>query len=378
MKILEDQNHNLMENNQKIEDEYRNVLAFKTLMDSYKDQVAMLETKNRELVREKNKLEYDYDQQAKKIELFEADKVRDEERIQSLEDQLQETQLGMNPIIERPNVEGGAAVDNEYMDIDDYDLNDNLEDALKESNVTELKLSKRRLERQVKKLQEEKSAGGGQKVVVLQHLLEDANRLKAKFEKNYLDVSQERDILQSDMARIREGIPDALVDQSSHTLSLRLRINDLEKEIKSLNATIEKLEKRISEGRFTDTDDDMRNRFSEMESRSKELEEKTKQQLQDINKLLLEKDMLQGQSIEQKDLLLEKERLNSEMKASLAAIEAKDGEALTMHYTRLQAEHLALQEKHAGLKAKLKNSQNVNIVHPFFFLSKRYSLPLSV
>lgn len=94
VKLLEDQNHNLLENNQKIEDEYRNVLAFKTLMDSYKDQVAMLETKNNELVREKNKIEYELVQQTKKNELFEADKVRDEERIQSLEDQLQEKELG--------------------------------------------------------------------------------------------------------------------------------------------------------------------------------------------------------------------------------------------------------------------------------------------
>lgn len=196
--------------------------------------------------------------------------------------------------------------------------------------------------------------------MVLQHLLDDANRLKAKFEKNYLDVSQERDILQSDMARIREGIPDALVDQSSHTLSLRLRINDLEKEIKSLTQTIQQLEKRISEGRFSDADDDLHSKYTEMESKSNRLEEQIKQQLQDINKLLLEKDMLQGQSIEQKDLLLEKERLNSEMKASLAAIEAKDNEALTVHYTRLQAEHLNLQEKHSALRNKYKNSKSVS------------------
>jgi protein HOOK3 len=236
------------------------------------------------------------------------------------------------------------------------------------------KLSKRRLERQVKKLQEEKSAGGGQKVVVLQHLLDDANRLKAKFEKNYLEVSQERDILQSDMARIREGIPDALVDQSTHTLSLRLRVNDLEKEIKSLNQTITQLEKRITDGRFSEEDDDIRNKYSEMESKSKDLEEQTKRQLQDINKLLLEKDALQGQSIEQKDLLLEKEKLHSEMKASLAAIEAKDSEALTLQFTKLQAEHLALQEKHSSIKVKLKNSQNVCFFLWLFFTYTSFSL----
>jgi protein HOOK3 len=94
IKALEDQNHTLMDRNQQIEDEYRKVLAFKTLMDSYKDQVAMLETKNNELIREKNKLEYELTQSTKKVEVLELDRARDSDRIQYLEDNLQEVQLG--------------------------------------------------------------------------------------------------------------------------------------------------------------------------------------------------------------------------------------------------------------------------------------------
>lgn len=91
---MDEQNHNLMERNQQIENEYRKVLAFRTLMDSYKNQVAMLETKNNELIREKNKMEYDIQQMTKKVDLLEVDKARDSERILSLEDHLQEFQLG--------------------------------------------------------------------------------------------------------------------------------------------------------------------------------------------------------------------------------------------------------------------------------------------
>lgn len=94
VKELETANHELINRNQEIEDQYRNVLAFKTLMDSYKDQVANLETKNNELLREKNKLEYELDQTNKKVEVLEADKSRDMDRIHSLEDNLQEAQLG--------------------------------------------------------------------------------------------------------------------------------------------------------------------------------------------------------------------------------------------------------------------------------------------
>jgi protein HOOK3 len=225
------------------------------------------------------------------------------------------------------------------------------------------KLSKRRLERQVKTLQEEKAAGGGQKVVVLQHLLNDANRLKSKFEKSYIEVSQERDILQSDMARIREGIPDAMVDKSSNVLSMRLHTIELEKEIKSLNENVKKLEQKIAEGRLygdEDDDDDFRTKYNELESKCKGLEEQVRKQLQDINKLLLEKDQLKSQSIDQKDLLLEKERMTSEMKASLAVFEAMDDEPVKQRNAQLQQQLIQLQEELHELKCKHRNAQEVS------------------
>jgi protein HOOK3 len=225
------------------------------------------------------------------------------------------------------------------------------------------KLSKRRLERQVKTLQEEKAAGGGQKVVVLQHLLNDANRLKSKFEKSYIEVSQERDILQSDMARIREGIPDAMVDKSSNVLSMRLHTIELEKEIKSLNENVKKLEQKIAEGRLygdEDDDDDFRTKYNELESKCKALEEQVRKQLQDINKLLLEKDQLKSQSIDQKDLLLEKERMTSEMKASLAVFEAMDDEPVKQRNAQLQQQLIQLQEELHELKCKHRNAQEVS------------------
>ncbi|KAI9253906.1 hook-related protein family, partial [Phascolomyces articulosus] len=43
IKALEDQNTSLLERSHQVEDEYRKVLSFKTLMDSYKEQVQQLE-----------------------------------------------------------------------------------------------------------------------------------------------------------------------------------------------------------------------------------------------------------------------------------------------------------------------------------------------
>lgn len=155
MQALEEQNVSLMDRNQQIEDEYRKVLAFKTLMDSYKEQIAQLETKNNEILREKNKLEYEIRQMTKKMEILEAERMRDLDRIQALEENLQEAELGgkqynvafikrhiligreigtMEQVMAKKDVSG---IDDD-MDLDDEPLKDSLEDSLKESNVTEL------------------------------------------------------------------------------------------------------------------------------------------------------------------------------------------------------------------------------------------------
>ncbi|KAF7728001.1 hypothetical protein EC973_006766 [Apophysomyces ossiformis] len=357
-KSLEEQNQALMERNQQIEEEYRKVLAFKTLMDSYKEQVAVLETKNNELIREKNKMEYEISQLTKRIETLDAEKSRDSDRILSLEERLQEAQLGANSVQQIFSTSGRAAGDDDDMDLDDDNLGGSLEDSLKESNVTELKLANRRLERQLKTLQEENASGRSEKVVVLQHLLDDSNRLKNQFEKNYLEVSQERDILQSNMARIREGIPDALLDRSEQTMSLRLHIIDLEKESKSLRGEIEELKEKIGSGVLGGADmDDFRLQYREMQEKTRHMEEQAKQQLKDINDLLREKDMLQSQTIEQKDLLLAKERQNSDMKASLAAFEAKDDEPLKQQNAHLQQQLIASQEQYRELVLKHRKAK---------------------
>ncbi|KAG0945731.1 hypothetical protein G6F57_009197 [Rhizopus arrhizus] len=361
VKMLEERNYALVEDSQKAQDELRSLISFKTLMESYKDQVAELQTQNNELIREKNKVQYELTQATKKLELMEDERLRDSDRIQLLEDHLEEAQLGMGSVItNKPTAQRTNTTSTDEMDLDDdFGLNDSLEDTLKETNVTELKLANRRLERQVKQLQEEQASGRSQKAVVLQHLLDDANRLKTQFEKSYIEVSQERDILQSDMARIREGIPDALVDQSALTLSLRLHTVELEKEIKSLRETVAKLEKRIEEGRFSDVDgsDDIRSKYPEMEQKCKQLEEQTKKQLEDINKLLIEKDILQGRSIDQKDELREQQKLNSEMKASLAAYAAQNDDPIKQQNAHLQQQAIQLQEQLHEVQLKLKKAK---------------------
>ncbi|KAK3815226.1 MAG: HOOK protein-domain-containing protein, partial [Benniella sp.] len=52
MKVLEEQNQELLNRNKEVEQEYRKVLAFKSLMDSYKEQIMNLENKNSTLAKD--------------------------------------------------------------------------------------------------------------------------------------------------------------------------------------------------------------------------------------------------------------------------------------------------------------------------------------
>ncbi|KAG1242299.1 hypothetical protein G6F68_016257 [Rhizopus microsporus] len=108
-------------------------------MESYKDQVAELQTQNNELIREKNRVDYELTQATKKLDLMEDERIRDSDRIQLLEDHLQEAQFGMGTTIaDKPATKSNNTADSDDMDLDDFNLNDSLEDTLKETNVTEL------------------------------------------------------------------------------------------------------------------------------------------------------------------------------------------------------------------------------------------------
>ena len=108
----------------------------------------------------------------------------------------------------------------------------------------------------------------------------------------------------------------------------------------------------------------MRNKYNEIELKSKQLEEQTKKQLEDINKLLIEKDILQGRSLEQKDELREQQRLNNEMKASLATYAGQSDNQATQQSAYLQQNAIQLQEQLHEVQLKLKKAKEVKEILP--------------
>ena len=63
-------------------------------MDSYKEQVQQLEMGNRELLKEKNKLEEELHTLTQTSQYLESDRDQNIERVQMLEEQIREMELG--------------------------------------------------------------------------------------------------------------------------------------------------------------------------------------------------------------------------------------------------------------------------------------------
>ncbi|GJJ78666.1 hypothetical protein EMPS_11025 [Entomortierella parvispora] len=337
IKVIEDQNQELVERNREIEEEYRKVLAFKSLMESYKDQILALETKNSTLAKDKNKIEYEAQQQYQKLEEVEASRMRDAEQISMLEDKVRELEFSGGQ---------GVPLSNDLQDMETDDMEGMLM-GQQTSYSTELKLKISRLERELQNLKEEKQDEGGSRLTVLQHLLDDANRLKAKFEQEYLEEHQAKIVLQGELDRIRSGRGD----ESEVAFSLRSSLNACEKELSDTRKSLAEMEINLEQAKrelvVVQSDLHMvggerlgalgewklnnskeltalQEEHAKLQQKAQSLEEENRQYLAQLNRVLTEKDGLSKLELEQRDRMLQQER-------------AQSGEALATH-TREQLE----------------------------------------
>jgi len=203
LKNAEQENRALIDRNQFIEDEYNKVVRFKSLMEDYRKQIDQLQTEKAELVNQKNKFEHEYKHMRSKIESYEMAHTRDMETIHLLEDRLRELELGEGEPLKLDD-------DDEKVEADEIDQsieepNTELSDALKGTTKTSLRLKINELERELNSLREGRNLdeNADAELTVLRHKLEDANRIKAKFETDYVKVQKEKLILESELERLQ-------------------------------------------------------------------------------------------------------------------------------------------------------------------------------
>ena len=224
-----------MDKNAALEDEYRKVAAFKPLMESYKSQIAELETKGSGRSKEIDALKFELDQTKTKLKVTQEERAKDSETLELYQERVRELELtSQRPVAAsrtrtQPDGEptgnisefteaellGNGEAHADGVDDDVAGLGEELDTAITGTTMTDLKLQVRKLQRELEAVR--KNEADASRVLVLENLLEDANRMKTRYETDYLTAHREKLILQNDLEEIRSGkslgdgyVPDAL------------------------------------------------------------------------------------------------------------------------------------------------------------------------
>lgn len=194
-------------------------------MDSYKNQIAELEGKTSSRSKEIDALRFELEQTKAKLKINMEERSKDSETLELYQERVRELELmsqrpaaasrnrtksseppqgNMTEFTEEELTNGATSTAVDEDDDDDvHDLGDELDSALTGTTMTDLKLQVRKLQRELEAVK--KKEADASRVLVLENLLEDANRMKTRYEADYLAAHREKLVLQNDLEEIRSG-----------------------------------------------------------------------------------------------------------------------------------------------------------------------------
>jgi protein HOOK3 len=206
----------LVDKNAALEEENRKVASYKPLMESYKTQIADLENKAASRLTEIESARFELSQSQARLRQVTEERAKDSEALELYQERVRELELATVP---RPRIRT-ASTDNmapvsepqtpaigttpgDELDATSGGLGGELNDAITGTTTTDLKLQIRALKRDL----EAARAGGedASRVLVLESLLEDSQRMKSRYEEDYLTAHREKLVLQSQLEEIRSG-----------------------------------------------------------------------------------------------------------------------------------------------------------------------------
>jgi protein HOOK3 len=197
-----------VDKNASLEEEYRKVAAFKPLMESYKNQIAELENKGSARTKEIDTLKFELEQTRTKLKIATEERAKDSETLELYQERVRELELtSTRPLGKAARANAGDLTDAELLGADEDDdtegLGGELDDAIAGTTMTDLKLQIRKLKRELESVR--KNEADASRLLVLENLLEDANRMKSRYEADYLAAHREKLVLQSSLEEIRSG-----------------------------------------------------------------------------------------------------------------------------------------------------------------------------
>ena len=193
-------------------------------MESYKNQIADLESKNSTRSHEIETLNFELEQHRTKLRIMAEERTKDAETLELYQERVRELELmshrpvGSNKTVggkadpSHPSDDlteadllggGGSSSDPESEDHAGFGLDGELDDAVTGTTMTDLKLQIKKLTRELEAVR--KNEVEASRMLVLENLLEDANRMKARYENDYLTAHREKLVLQRNLDEIRSG-----------------------------------------------------------------------------------------------------------------------------------------------------------------------------
>ncbi|CAG8690009.1 13257_t:CDS:10 [Cetraspora pellucida] len=304
LKALEQDNRQLVERNQIVEDEYRKVSAYKSLVENYKKQIDALQVEKAELITQNNKLEYENKHMRTKIEVHEMSQSRDMESIRLLEDRVRELEMGDGERLQLEDDNDNDKTDGEVNNIN-QSIGDEMSDALKGNTITGLRLKVNELERELARVREGKPADGNTdaELVILNHMLEDAQRAKAKLEKDYEKVQKEKLELESELQTQQNGSTSNGTDKSENRKSIDRELVETRRKLIETQRKLTQVEK----GDEIKSDSILETRIKELEAEKEELKNRNEELNSFIRNLEgMSEDDLKSQNVQLHQQIAEK------------------------------------------------------------------------
>lgn len=182
-------------------------------MESYKAQISELESKGSGRLKELDTLKFELEQAHTRLKISAEERAKDSDAIELYQERVRELELATNiksPIVRSPGgtLNNHSNVQNLLAEVDNdpgggLGLGGELDDAISGTTMTDLKLQVRKLTRDLEAAKSNQVDAG--RVLVMENLLEDANRMKARYEQDYLAAHREKLVLQTELEEIRSG-----------------------------------------------------------------------------------------------------------------------------------------------------------------------------
>ncbi|KAJ3046327.1 hypothetical protein HDV00_000141 [Rhizophlyctis rosea] len=362
MKAVEKQHQLQTERNAQLEEEYRKVSSFKPLMDTYKEQIGELEKSNSTLQVENSSLDFQLKDARTKLERYESERKADQETIVQLEDRIKDMELQ------------GAGIEMHGA------MSDELDDASNGALRTKIAQLERELDRfKAAKLSDQSDTT---RVAVLESLLEDATRLKEKFEQDYRQAFEKNLALENEMKQLQSVSSAEGADIPS---GLRSKLADYESHISLLQSQLAERDQMIASGRSASpsgatndvTHAGIPSSAEKHKRQIRQLTDENRQAMAQVNKLLHEKEKLQSEYAESKELLHQQERITSDLRSALAAMESRgqSSDETTQKLGSVTQKMVQSQEQNIQLHEALKRAKEHIILQEKQLKERQAALP---